>query len=125
MIPHDFDKQTQYAIAVRAMRSVLIDHHRHRNAAKRGGDWVRHPLDDVLDHFEMRERLRFTDLHDCIDELAALEPRQALVVTFRYFLGMTVPEVAEILGTSQSTVESDWRLSRAWLRSRLTDGRSQ
>ena len=52
VISRGADKQELYGTAVQAMRSVLIDHYRHRNAIKRGGGWVRHPLDDVLDHFE-------------------------------------------------------------------------
>ncbi|MFO0954399.1 MAG: ECF-type sigma factor [Isosphaeraceae bacterium] len=108
--------------AVVAMRGLLIDHHRRRTARKRGGGWQRHPLDAVLDHFETRERLQFIDLHHALDELAALQPRQALVVTFRYFLGMTAPRVGEVLGVHVSTVESDWRLARAWLYDRLGGG---
>jgi RNA polymerase sigma-70 factor (ECF subfamily) len=111
-----------YAAAVQAMRSVLTDHHRRRASAKRGAAWQRHPLDAVIDHFEARERLRFIDLEEALQELGRLEPRQALVVSFRYFLGMSAPEAAEALGVSTWTVEADWRLARAWLRARLGEG---
>jgi RNA polymerase sigma-70 factor (ECF subfamily) len=121
-IEREADQRRLLGTAVRAMRSVLVDHYRRRMAEKRGRDWVRHPLDEVLDHFEKREKLRFIDLHDALDELALLEPRQSLVVTFRYFLGMTCEEVREVLGTSLSSVEADWRLARAWLLLRLGDG---
>lgn len=107
------------ADAVQAMRSVLIDHHRRRTAHKRGKGWKRHPLDDVLNHFEVHEKIPFMDLHNALDELAKLQPRQALVVTFRYFLGMTVLEVSEVLSVAISTVESDWRVARAWLKGQL------
>lgn len=121
LIGRDSDNKLILGVAVKAMGSVLVDHHRRRSAGKRGGDWVRHPLDDVLDHFEEREKLRFIDLHDALEELSRLDPRQSLVVTFRYFLGMTCNEVAEILGHSPSTVEADWRLARAWLLIRLRE----
>jgi RNA polymerase sigma-70 factor (ECF subfamily) len=116
------DRGRLFAIAVQAMRSVLADHHRRRAAGKRGGAWQKHPLDAVLDHFEARERLRFVDLDEALEKLGRLEPRQALVVSFRYFLGMSAPEAAEALGVSVSTIEADWRLARAWLRARLGEG---
>ena len=120
----DEDRGELFADAVQAMRSVLVDHHRRRSAKKRGGGWKRHPIDTVLGHFEAREQMQFMDLHHAIDELSVIEPRQALVVTFRYFLGMTVPEVAEVLAVSVSSVEADWRFARAWLLGRLEGDQS-
>ena len=71
------DRRIVLGAAVQAMRSVLTDHHRRREAGKRGGALQRHPLDGVLLHFEDREKLRYLDLDAAIDELARLEPRQA------------------------------------------------
>jgi DNA-directed RNA polymerase specialized sigma24 family protein len=51
-----------------------------------------------------------------VDRLAQSHPRQAQVVTLRFFGGLTVPEVAGSLGVSVTTVEGDWRFARAWLR---------
>ena len=125
LVERDADRRMLLGVAVKAMGSVLVDHHRRRAAEKRGGDWVRHPLDDVLDHFEEREKLRFIDLHDALEDLGKLEPRQSLVVTLRYFLGMTGKEVAEVVGCSVSSVEADWRLARAWLQVRLKEEKSR
>ncbi len=111
--------------AVQAMRSLLVDHHRRRVAIKRGRGWQRHPLDAVLGHFETHERIQFMDLHNALEELGALQPRQAMVVSLRYFYGMTVPEVSEVLGVCKSVVEADWRVARAWLLGRLEGDRSQ
>lgn len=61
-------------------------------------------------------------LDEALDRLAARQPRQCLVVTFHSFLGMTIPEVAEMLGVSQATVNGDWRLARAWLFEQLGGG---
>jgi RNA polymerase sigma factor (TIGR02999 family) len=113
------DRQRLLAAAVLAMRQVLIDHHRHRHAAKRGGGWHRHPLDAVLDYFEIVQRLDFLALHEALDRLAELNPRQGLVVSFHSFLGLPMAEIAEALGVSIKTVERDWRLARAWLRDQL------
>jgi RNA polymerase sigma-70 factor, ECF subfamily len=113
------DRQQVLAAAVQAMRQVLIDHHRHRHAVKRGGGWQRHPLDAALDYFRTVQGLDFAALHEALDRLAALSPRQALVVNLHFFLGLSLDEVAETLGVSVKTVERDWRLARAWLRDQL------
>jgi RNA polymerase sigma factor (sigma-70 family) len=58
-------------------------------------------------------------LHEALEALARAHPRQAQVVDLRFFGGLTVPEVAAMLDVSDTTVESDWRFARAWLRDRL------
>ncbi len=109
-----------FVAAARAMREVLIEHARRRGAYRRGGGWTRVPLDPLLDYFEAQE-LDVVAVHEALDRLAALNGRQSQVITLRYFGGMTVPEVARALGVSVVTVERDWRLARAWLRSQLRD----
>jgi RNA polymerase sigma factor (TIGR02999 family) len=109
-----------FAAAARAMREVLIDHARRRAAARRGWGWTRVPLDPVLDYFEAQD-LDVVAVHEALDRLAALNGRQSQVITLRYFGGLTVPEVAGALGVSVVTVERDWRLARAWLRSQLRE----
>lgn len=101
-----------------AMRQVLIDHARRRKAEKRGGKRHRVPLDSVLDHCNER-RLDVEELRDCLDALAKVHERQATVITLRFLAGFTVSEVADLLDVSEGTVESDYRLARAWLRRRL------
>jgi RNA polymerase sigma factor (TIGR02999 family) len=105
--------------ASRAMRQVLVDHHRRRSAAKRGGRWRRHPLDVALDHLAHVDEIPFLELRDELDRLAQVDERASLVVQFRFFLGMAPADVARALGVSQKTVERDWRFARAWLRDRL------
>jgi RNA polymerase sigma factor (TIGR02999 family) len=107
-----------YASAARAMREVLIDHARRRAAGRRGGGRQRVPLDAVVDYFEA-QGVDVVAIHEALDRLAALDGRQAQVMTLRYFGGMTVPEVAATLGVSVVTVERDWRLARAWLAGQL------
>jgi RNA polymerase sigma factor (TIGR02999 family) len=108
-----------FGAAARAMREVLVDHARRRRAEKRGAGRQRLPLDAVLLYFE-EQKVDVLALHDALERLAALNERQSQVVTLRFFGGLTVPEVAEHLGVSVSTVESDFRVARAWLRQQLT-----
>ncbi|MGP0064813.1 MAG: ECF-type sigma factor [Isosphaeraceae bacterium] len=108
------------AAASRAMREVLIDHARRRGASRRGAGWRRVSLDLVVDYFEARD-LDIVAVHEALDRLALLNDRQSQVMTLRYFGGMTVPEIASALGVSIVTVERDWRLARAWLRSQLRE----
>ena len=100
------------------MREVLIDHARRRSTDRRGGGRRRAPLDLMVDYFEERD-LDILAVHEALDRLATRNDRQAQVMTLRYFGGMSVPEVAAAIGVSVVTVERDWRLARAWLRSEL------
>ena len=74
----------------------------------------------IGDYFEER-KLDVIALNEAVDRLMALDQRQGLVVTLRFFLGLSVPEVAEALDVSTGTVEGDWRVARAWLRGQLGD----
>jgi RNA polymerase sigma factor (TIGR02999 family) len=114
------DRRYLFAAAAQAMRQVLVDHARHRDAVKRAGRHERVPLDQVLDYFEERN-LDVIALHEALDRLMALNQRQGLVVALRFFLGLSVPEVADALEVSTGTVEGDWRVARAWLRGQLGD----
>lgn len=105
--------------ASKAMHQLLIDHHRHRSAQKRGGRGHKHPFDRALDHLASVDQVPLIDLSDELDQLARVDSRASMVVHFRFFLGMDNAEVAEALGVSQKTVERDWRVARAWLRERL------
>jgi RNA polymerase sigma factor (TIGR02999 family) len=107
-----------FGAAAQAMREVLVDHARRRNAAKRGGHRRRQPLDSLLAHYE-EQNIDVIALHEALEELAALHERQCQVVTRRFFGGCTVAEIAEQLGVSVSTVEADFRIARAWLHDRL------
>ena len=118
------DRSFLLAAATKSMREVLVDHARQRAAARRGGKWVRVPLDSVVDYFETQD-VDVTEVHEAIVRLTALDERQGRAITLRYFGGLTVPKVAVALGVSVATVERDCRLGRAWLRSQLRGGRSR
>jgi RNA polymerase sigma factor (TIGR02999 family) len=105
--------------AGKAMHQLLVDHHRRRSSEKRGGRRQKHSLDIALDHLAHADDLPFLELHDELKQLERVDERACMVVHCRFFLGMSLAEVAEALGSSQKTVERDWRFARAWLRDRL------
>lgn len=105
-------------IAARAMRQVLVEAARRRNALKRGGDRPLVTLEDGLAATEVRSE-DLLALDEALDELARFSPRQAQLVEYRYFAGLGSAETAELLGVSESTVLRDWRVARAWLANRL------
>jgi RNA polymerase sigma factor (TIGR02999 family) len=100
------------------MRQSLVDHARRRRTSKRSGQRARVPLDGALAAFDERG-LDVVALHEALERLARTLPRQAQVVELRFFGGLSVPEVAVTLGVSDTTVESDWRFARAWLRGQI------
>jgi RNA polymerase sigma factor (TIGR02999 family) len=109
-----------FAACARAMRQILVNHALHRRAAKRLGRRDRVPLDDLLAFYE-EKKLDVIDLDEAVERLSGYNERQGLVVSLRFFAGMSVPEVAAALGVSVATVEGDWRLARAWLKGRLAE----
>ncbi len=111
------------AVAASAMRSVLTDHARRRASAKRGGRVCRLTLDEAITPVLEREPI-LSDLEEALQRLSELDARQGRIVELRFFGGLTVDEVAHVLGLSVSTVEEDWRMARAWIRRELTRERS-
>jgi len=109
-----------FAIGAEAMRRVLVDHARRRGRAKRGGRLQPVSLDAAL-AISARSEADVLAVHEAIEELARLDPRHARIVELRFFGGLSVKEVAEVLGVSTRTVEADWTVIRAWLRRRLSD----
>jgi RNA polymerase sigma factor (TIGR02999 family) len=99
--------------ASQAMRRVLVDHARARNAQKRGGA-LQVTLDEAIAG-RTESPIDMLALDDALDRLGAAEPRWAQVVELRYFAGLEIPEVAAALGVSPATVKRDWQFARAWL----------
>ena len=108
------DRKEFLAYAARAMRSVVVDFVRERNADRRGGGTPTVTLGDEAG-FGAVEPEVVLQIHLALDELAALDPELARLVELRYFAGCTVPETAEALGVSESTVERQWVKARAFL----------
>ena len=100
-------------IAARAMRQVLVESARRRHAGKRGSGVVPVTLDESLDGGNAGADVLALDAE--LERLAVLNPRQAKVVESRFFAGLEMHEIAELLGVSEATVLRDWRAARAWL----------
>jgi RNA polymerase sigma factor (TIGR02999 family) len=103
-----------FGVAAQAMRHILVEHARARHAQKRGGEAQKLALDEAIDQPEERE-VDLIALDDALNGLAAFDPQQARIVELRYFGGLTIEEVAQVLGISPATVKRDWALARAWL----------
>lgn len=113
-----------FAASARAMRQVLVDHARRRDAQKRGAGVRMVTFDDeeaAVDSFA----IEVLDLDRALHGLAELNPRHAQVVECRFFGGLSVEETAVALGVSPRTVKYDWSLARAWLYARLAAQGSQ
>jgi RNA polymerase sigma factor (TIGR02999 family) len=108
------------ALAARAMRRVLIDAARRRRARKRstGDPFVAVAFDESLEG-EIAVEEDLLGLDTALRDLERLAPRQAAIVEARYFGGLTVLELSQYLNVSETTVERDWRVARAWLRAQL------
>lgn len=111
-----------FAVAAQAMRRVLVDHARTRDAAKRGGGAPKASLEDAAVIPERPTELIALD--EALSDLATIDPRKSQVVELRYFGGLSVEETAEVLGVSPVTVMRDWSTAKAWLLRELTKGKT-
>lgn len=102
-----------FAVASRLMREILVDHARSRSAAKRGGG-ERLTLDEAAELAWSKE-VDLLVLDDALNELAKMSPRQSRIVELKFFGGLSIAEVAQVLEVSSATVERDWSVARAWL----------
>jgi RNA polymerase sigma-70 factor, ECF subfamily len=115
---HWNDRRHFFAVAATAMRQILVNHARDRRAQKRGGGNRPVELQDgLVGHADAP--LDVLDLNDALDKLKSADERKARVVELRFFAGLSVPEVADVLDVSVSTVEAEWRAARAFLATRL------
>ncbi|HVS17207.1 MAG TPA: ECF-type sigma factor [Planctomycetota bacterium] len=100
--------------AARAMRQILTDSARRRNAVKRGGGMARDPLGDIAVEYEDRS-LDMESLHAALEKLATFDPAMARAVELRFFAGCGMDEVAQLLDMAPRTLHRKWAATRAWL----------
>jgi RNA polymerase sigma factor (TIGR02999 family) len=112
-----------FAIASEMMRRILVDRARARKMAKRSGQWGRVTLVDEAAQADPRD-VDVLDLHRALDELAAFDSRKARVAELRFFGGLSLEEIGDVLGISLATTMRDWQAARAWLFRRLTRGKA-
>lgn len=107
-----------FAVASRAMRQVLVDLARSRNAAKRAPGLRALSLEESLVVDRRAEGL--VELDEALERLAELSPRLVQVVEFRFFGGLSEAETATVLGVTSRTVRRDWVKAKGWLQQALT-----
>ena len=113
-----------FGAAAEAMRRILVDSARRRNAAKRAGG-VERLVVDVADPLALGPQLDLLALDEALTKFAAREPLKAQLVQLRFFAGRTMPEAAEILGISLATAERHWTFARTWLYAELAGNVSE
>jgi len=104
-----------FAAAAEAMRRILVERARRRTALKRGGGADRVSLDEVEIPVYLADDDLLLAVHEALEKLAAVRPRQAELVKLRYFTGMTFEEAASVLGIAVPTAKDWWAFARAWL----------
>jgi RNA polymerase sigma factor (TIGR02999 family) len=110
----DFENRAHFfGAAAEAMRRILVDYARSRGALKRGADKRQIGLDEAGAVAANSESV--LGISDALEHLAGEHPRKAEIVKFRYFVGLTIEEVADILGISIRSVNRDWAFAKAWL----------
>jgi RNA polymerase sigma factor (TIGR02999 family) len=107
------------AIASQAMRRILINYANARRAQKRGGGQALVTFDEAAVISEAKPEL-LVELDDALKRLESLDERQAKIVEFSFFGGLTHREIATVLGVSVPTVRRDWRFAKAWLNRELS-----
>lgn len=103
-----------FGIAARAMRQILVNYARSRNAQKRSGNKNIQPFQEEI-YLTEEKAGELVHLEEALTELEKLNERLGKVVECRYFAGYNIEETAEILGISSATVKRDWTSARAWL----------
>jgi RNA polymerase sigma-70 factor, ECF subfamily len=114
------DEAHMAAFAARAMRRILISYGvAHRRLKRGGGSTTRLPLDAALDFCDERD-LNLEGVDQALEELETIDGRQAQIVELRFFAGLTIEEISEVLKLSPATVKRDWATAKLWLRSYLS-----
>lgn len=109
-----------FAYAATAMRNIVTDRARHRLAQKSGGAWLRVTLSDHAEDSETDDlALDVLELNDALDRLAKEDERAAKVVELRYFAGLSVEQIADLMAVNRRTITRDWDFARAFLKASI------
>ena len=116
------DRAHFFAVSAQVMRRILVDHARRHNTKR--GRGVRHvSLDDVVVVGVGEEsQTNLVAIDEALVDLARIDPRKAQIVEMRFFGGLTVEEIGEVLKISTGTIKRDWRAAKAWLYRELAGG---
>jgi RNA polymerase sigma factor (TIGR02999 family) len=108
-----------FGIAAQLMRRILVDHARQHQAVKRGGSDQKRLSITSAEVLIKQPELDLLALNEALDELGRMDPQQSRIVELKFFGGLSIEEIAEVLGIGHATVERDWKMARAWLRKQL------
>jgi len=109
-----------FSYAARALRHLLSDQARNRLRARAGGEWMKVSLSAADDDAIIQDADEVLAVDDLLKHLEAAEPRAARVVQLRYFAGLTLEQIAEVLDVHRATVDRDWRFARAFLHAQIS-----
>jgi RNA polymerase sigma-70 factor (ECF subfamily) len=110
-----------FGLAAEMMRRILVNHALHRQAAKRGAGALRVSMEVAVNSFEQKD-VNLVALDDALKSLAGIDPRKSQIVELKFFGGLTVEEIAEVLHVSSDTIEREWKMARAWLHLEIGNG---
>lgn len=108
-----------FAAAAEAMRRILVENARRKRSRKAGGGWQRIELGETHGAIP-GPTWDLLLLDEALEKLSAVAPRKARLVQLRFFAGLPMREVAEMLGISTSTAYEDWTYAKCWLRLEMT-----
>ena len=112
------DRAQFFSVAAQLMRRILVDFARGHYASKRGGDHDSVSLENIA-AFGTEPNADLLALHNVLNRLEEIDPAQARIVELRFFGGLTIEETAEVMGTSEATIEREWTFARAYLKREL------
>jgi RNA polymerase sigma factor (TIGR02999 family) len=116
------DRAHFLAVSARLMRRILVDSARSRRSGKRGGAQTPARFDDAVAVFETRSR-DLAALDDALNDLEAKDPVKSRLVELRFFGGLSMAEIAAVIGVTEDAARWQWRLARAWLGQQLGEDR--
>jgi RNA polymerase sigma-70 factor, ECF subfamily len=108
-----------FGISAQLMRRILVDHARQHQAVKRGGSQQQRISITSVEKLAQESEVDLLALNEALDELAHMDPQQSRIVELKFFGGLSIEEIGEVLGIGHATVERDWKMARAWLRRQL------
>ena len=109
-----------FGISAQLMRRILVDHARQHQAAKRGGSGQQRISLTGAERLAKQSEVDLLALNEALDELAQMDPQQSRIVELKFFGGLSIEEIAEVMKIGHATVERDWKMARAWLRRQLS-----
>ena len=109
------DRRHFYGAAAEAMRRILVDNARKKKSVKWGGSFQQQPLGDLASPQGSTALEDILAINEALEKLGSTDPQKAELVKLRFFAGLTLPEISELLDISRATASRHWTYARAWL----------